>query len=162
MEGAGHIILTLLARRAAAAAATMTTTGRSVLLFYLGRSLEGEFYAAIVTELGSIRHYAHTHFPGFGQRLPVVAELCNPRPRLQPAQRPLVIIDDDVCNNLLTQAYAFNRQPPSLPPSTTISLPTHGTINDVSGVAAYTLKSSDVQCVLLEKIKSSAAASGPR
>lgn len=41
---------------------------------YLGRPFEGWTHAAIVAELGSIRHYVHTHFPGFSQRPPVVTD----------------------------------------------------------------------------------------
>ncbi|POS71360.1 hypothetical protein DHEL01_v210247 [Diaporthe helianthi] len=40
----------------------------------LGRPFEGWSHSAIVAELGSIRHYVHTHFPGFSQRPPVVTD----------------------------------------------------------------------------------------
>lgn len=41
---------------------------------YLGRPFEGWSHAAIVAELGGIRHYVHTRFPGFAQRPPVVTD----------------------------------------------------------------------------------------
>lgn len=41
---------------------------------YLGRPFEGWTHSAIVAELGPIRHYMHTHFPGFAQRPPVVTD----------------------------------------------------------------------------------------
>ncbi|KAG8164288.1 hypothetical protein KVR01_006206 [Diaporthe batatas] len=41
---------------------------------YLGRPFEGWSHAAIVAELGRVRHYVHTRFPGFGQRPPVVTD----------------------------------------------------------------------------------------
>lgn len=41
---------------------------------YLGRPFEGWSHSGIVAELGSIRHYVHTHFPGFSQRPPVVTD----------------------------------------------------------------------------------------
>ncbi|KAG6365619.1 hypothetical protein INS49_007230 [Diaporthe citri] len=41
---------------------------------YLGRPFEGWTYSGIVAELGSIRHYVHTQFPGFAQRPPVVTD----------------------------------------------------------------------------------------
>ncbi|KAJ0124417.1 hypothetical protein J7T55_005755 [Diaporthe amygdali] len=41
---------------------------------YLGRPFEGWPHSAIVAELGNIRHYVHTHFPGFAQRPPVVTD----------------------------------------------------------------------------------------
>lgn len=41
---------------------------------YLGRPFEGWSHSAIVAELGNIRHYVHTHFPGFAQRPPVVTD----------------------------------------------------------------------------------------
>lgn len=41
---------------------------------YLGRPFEGWTHSAIVAELGHIRHYVHTQFPGFAQRPPVVTD----------------------------------------------------------------------------------------
>lgn len=41
---------------------------------YLGRPFEGWTYSGIVAELGGIRHYVHTRFPGFAQRPPVVTD----------------------------------------------------------------------------------------
>lgn len=41
---------------------------------YLGRPFEGWTYSGIVAELGSIRHYVHTRFPGFAQRPPIVTD----------------------------------------------------------------------------------------
>lgn len=41
---------------------------------YLGRPFEGWSHSAIVAELGSIRHYVHTRFPGFARRPPVVTD----------------------------------------------------------------------------------------
>jgi ADP-ribosylglycohydrolase len=41
---------------------------------YLGRPFEGWSHSAILAELGDIRHYVHTHFPGFSQRPPVVTD----------------------------------------------------------------------------------------
>lgn len=41
---------------------------------YLGRPFEGWTYDGIVAELGGIRHYVHTRFPGFAQRPPVVTD----------------------------------------------------------------------------------------
>lgn len=45
-----------------------------VIGVYLGRPFEGWTHAGIVAELGHIRHYVHTHFPGFAQRPPVVTD----------------------------------------------------------------------------------------
>lgn len=41
---------------------------------YLGRPFESWPHAAITAEFGTIRHYVHTHFPGFAQRPPVVTD----------------------------------------------------------------------------------------